>query len=124
MLGIGKQAVVQFFADHLVGAGLHGFKVAVVAAFQATLAVTHIHGVGCTIEQGAHECQLVIQRAFGVLALANLQAQAGIPEQGQQQKHGGGQHYLQGKAAVAFGVVVLMPAKAAPAVVDYPQLER
>ncbi|MNG90853.1 hypothetical protein D3C79_497570 [compost metagenome] len=78
--------------------------------------------MGRTVEQGAHECQLVVQRAFGALALANLQAQAGIPEQGQQQEHDRGQHHLQGKAAVDFGVVILMPAKAAPAVVDYPQL--
>ncbi|MCY1411595.1 hypothetical protein D9M71_269840 [compost metagenome] len=84
LFAIGEQAILQVFADDLVGAGLHGFQVTVVAALQAAFAVTYVHGVGRTVEQGAHERQLVVQRAFGALALANLQAQAGVPEQGQQ----------------------------------------
>ncbi len=85
LLAIGEQATLQVLADDLLGPGLHGFEVAVVAALQAALAVTHVHGVGCAVEQGAHECQLVVQRPFGTLPLANLQTQAGIPQQGQEQ---------------------------------------
>ncbi|MNJ70160.1 hypothetical protein D3C77_665890 [compost metagenome] len=80
--------------------------------------------MGCAIEQGAHERQLVIQRTFGMLALANPQAQAGVPEQSQQQKHGCAQHHLQCEAAIALAIVILMLAETAPAVVDYPQLFR
>lgn len=74
LLFVGKQAAVQLFADDFVGAGLHGFQIAVIAALQAGLAITYVHGVGGTVEQGAHERQLVIQCSFGALALADLQA--------------------------------------------------
>ncbi|MNO75856.1 hypothetical protein D3C76_669190 [compost metagenome] len=94
LLFVGKQAAVQLFADDIVGAGLHSFQVAVVAALQAALAVTHVHGVGRAVEQGTHERQLVVQCPFGALALADLQAQAGVPEQGQQQQRDHAQHHL------------------------------
>ena len=124
LLAIGEQAALQVLADDLFGAGLHGFQIAVVAALQAALAVPHVHGVGRAVEQGAHERQLVVQRPFGALPLANLQAQAGVPQQGQQQQHGGAQYHLYRQPAVALVVAILVQAEAAPAVVDDPQFER
>ncbi len=118
LFGVGEQAGAQLFADNLLGAGLHRLQVAVVAALQAAIAVAHVHGVRGAVEQCAHECQLVVQRPFGALALTDLQAQAGVPEQRQQKQHRRGQYHLQRQPAVALALAVFVRAKAAPAVVD------
>ncbi|MNM70538.1 hypothetical protein D3C81_821690 [compost metagenome] len=86
MLTVSEQAFFQALAHDLIVTGLYGFQITVVAALQATLAITHIHRVRCTVEQRAHERQLVAQGPFGALPLPDLQAQAGIPDQCQQQQ--------------------------------------
>ncbi|MNH15274.1 hypothetical protein D3C79_748850 [compost metagenome] len=124
MFAVSEQALLQALAHDLFAAGLNGFQVAVVATLQATLAITHVHGVRCAVEQRTHECQLVVQRPLGALTLLDLQAQAGIPDQCQQQQQPGTQQHLPGEPAKALPGAVVMQAVTTPAVVDHPQFFR
>ncbi|MNN01842.1 hypothetical protein D3C81_1144720 [compost metagenome] len=119
-----EQTVFQAPAYDLVESRLHRFQITGIAALQAARPVPHVHGVRGAIEQCAHELQLVIQSTFGVLALFDLAAQPGVPQQRRQQQQSGPQQHFQGKAPEAQPIAVIMLAVATPAVVDHPQLFR
>ncbi|MNH06861.1 hypothetical protein D3C79_662400 [compost metagenome] len=96
-----EQTVFQAPAYDLVVGRLHRFQITGIAALQAARPVPHVHGVRGAIEQCAHELQLIVQGALGVLALFDLAAQPGVPQQRRQQEQSGPQQHFQGKAPEA-----------------------
>ncbi|MNR49104.1 hypothetical protein D3C85_1684330 [compost metagenome] len=57
------------------------FQITVVTTLQQAAAITHVHRMRRTVEQGAHEFELIVQGPFGGLALLDLAAHPGIPGQ-------------------------------------------
>ncbi|MNY62187.1 hypothetical protein D3C86_1989670 [compost metagenome] len=83
ILAFTEQAFFQALANDLFAARFDGFQIAVIATLQAAFTVAYVHGMRRSIEQCTHELDLIVQRAFGALALLDLPTQACVPDQRQ-----------------------------------------
>ena len=77
----GTASLYDRFADDFFALGAKGFQVTVITGLQNALAVSHINGVGCFIDHGAHKFELIAEGALSLFSLLYLAAHVSVPDQ-------------------------------------------